>query len=270
MVTIDISIPALISLYALLIIPFCIMWYFKVALIKDMLISGLRMSVQLLLVGVYLKYVFEWNSLYINALCVIVMILVANATVVQKAGLNIRHFFWPSLWGITASSLSIVAYLLVVLIQPEPLYEARYLIPITGMLLGNCLRGNILVLERFFNSIATKGNEYLTYLTLGADTKEAIRPYVREALQASVRPTLATMSTIGIVSLPGMMTGQILGGVFPVIAIKYQIAIMLAIFISLMISSTVSIYLSIPYAFNAYGLLNEKILKKHASMRKGE
>ena len=107
---------------------------------------------------------------------------------------------------------------------------------------------------------------FLSYLLMGATLKEAVHPFMREAIRTSLAPTIATMMTIGIVSLPGMMTGQILGGSFPLVAIKYQIMIMIGIFTSLVLSMVTSLYLSLPFAFDRMLMLKSEIF---AGKKKG-
>ena len=258
---IDIPLLHLAVLYGVLLLPLYLLKRLGLRLTGDILASVARMTVQLFLVGIYLKYLFEWNSIWLNTLWVAVVSVIANLNVLRKAGLS-RRLFWPSLMSIVVATLSTVALFLLILIEPQPLYDARYLIPLTGMLLGNSLSGNVIALERFFSTIRDKENEYLAYLLMGASVGEAITPYLRKALGAALAPTIATMATIGIVSLPGMMTGQILGGSFPLVAIKYQIMIMLGIFISLVLALVMNLRLSLPFAFNAYGLLREEIFTR--------
>ncbi len=104
--------------------------------------------------------------------------------------------------------------------NPEK-FEARYLIPIGGMILGNSLSGNVLGIGEFYADIKRNENRYLYNLSLGASRYEALLPYIRKSLRSAVRPTLANIATAGVVFLPGMMTGQILGGVSPLLVIKY-------------------------------------------------
>ncbi|MEQ1529321.1 MAG: ABC transporter permease, partial [Methylococcales bacterium] len=151
-------------------------------------------------------------------------------------------------------------YLLVLVIQPSHFYDARYLVPLAGMILGNCLQNNVITLERFFSAVRRNENEYATFLMLGATRWEAVRPYFRDAVKAAINPTIAGMSTMGLVSLPGMMTGQILGGSEPWLAVKYQIAIMICIFTSATVASIINLKLSISIAFNAFDVLRDDVI----------
>jgi putative ABC transport system permease protein len=130
------------------------------------------------------------------------------------------------------------------------------------MILGNCLQGNVIALERFYSAIKKNETEYTTYLMLGATRWEAARPYFREAIKAAINPTIAGMGTMGLVSLPGMMTGQILGGSEPWLAVKYQIAIMICIFTSTTLASIINLKLSIALAFNKFDVLKAEVLER--------
>jgi putative ABC transport system permease protein len=259
--SVDLSITSMLWMYALMLVPLAIFFYLRLGIIRDTLFSLLRMTIQLILVGLYLKYIFQLNNGYVSLLWVAIMLVAANMSILNKAGLKRRPFFWRSLAAVAGSTLLASGWFILVAIRPEPIYDARYLVPITGMILGNCLRSNVLSLERFYSGIRRNENEFMTYLMLGATLREAVRPYLRDSIKAAVNPSVATMATMGIVSLPGMMTGQILGGAMPMEAIKYQIGIMICIFTSMVVAAFVNILLSMPVAFDDHQRLNEDIFR---------
>ena len=259
MEALDIPLARFVLLYLLLLLPLYFLRRLKLGLGREVLVSVVRMSVQLFLVGIYLKYIFAINSLLLNLLWIMVIMVVANLNILKKAGLAVRKLFWPSLAGVACGTLIVLGVFLFLVVRPTPLYDARYLIPLAGMLLGNCMNGNILSLERFYSGLRKNETIFLSYLLMGATLKEAVHPFMREAIRTSLAPTIATMMTIGIVSLPGMMTGQILGGSFPLVAIKYQIMIMIGIFTSLVLSMVTSLYLSLPFAFDRMLMLRAEI-----------
>ena len=185
----DLSIYAMISMYALMLIPVAIFFYLQLGLVRETLIAITRMTAQLLLVGLYLKYLFQLNHLLLSLLWVVVMLVIATFSILNKAGLKRRPFFWRSFVGVAGSTLFVSGWFILISIQPEPIYDARYMIPIIGMVLGNCLRSNVLCLERFYSSIRKNENEFTTYLLLGATLHEAVRPYLREAIKAAVNPS---------------------------------------------------------------------------------
>jgi len=256
--TLDIALPQMAVLYGLCFVPWLLLWVINLRLSRDILISILRMSLQLALVGFYLKTLFSLNDPRLNALWILVMLTVADVSILQRAGLKLQFFVLPTFIAIAFSTLFATFYLMVLVIQPPHFYDARYIVPLAGMILGNCLQGNVIALERFYSSIRKNEQEYMTFLLLGATRWEAVRPYYRVAIKAAISPGIASMSTMGLVSLPGMMTGQILGGSEPWLAVKYQIAIMICIFTSTTLACIINLKLSMRNAFNAYDVLKDE------------
>jgi len=150
-------------------------------------------------------------------------------------------------------------YLVGVILTEPGLLEAQYVIPIGGMILGNCLRADVIGVAGFYRSVRKNERSFLLSLAYGASLQEAIRPHFREAFRAALLPTVTSMSTIGLVSLPGMMTGVILGGADPMIAIRYQIAIMIAIFTGTSITVFLAVFFTVRNCFNSYGVPDRNI-----------
>lgn len=262
MATLDIQLPQMALLYGLCLLPVFLLWLIGLRLSRDIGISILRMTIQLALVGIYLKTLFDLNNPWLNGLWILVMLIVADLSILRRAGLKARYFALATFTAIASSILFSTAYLVILVIQPTHYYDARYIVPLAGMILGNCLQGNVIALERFYSAVRKNENEYATFLMLGATRWEAVRPYFREAIKAAINPTIAGMATMGLVSLPGMMTGQILGGSEPGLAVKYQIAIMICIFTSTTIAGIINLKLSLAIAFNAYDVLRDDVIKK--------
>lgn len=262
MSTADIGYGPLALGYGLLLFPLAIFLWHGVALVGETLRSVARMTAQLLFVGFYLQFVFRWNNPWINLLWLAVMVGVADASIVRGCGLRARPFLLPLLVALLAGVLVPLVFLVAIIIRPTPVFDARFVIPIAGMILGNCLRADIVGIRGFYDAIAKREKSYLAALAAGARLREALLPFLRDALQSALAPTLATMATIGIVSLPGMMTGVILGGADPLTAIKYQIAIMLAIFSGTAITVVLAIYLTLRRCFTPFGILDRSIFKK--------
>ncbi|MFI3198712.1 MAG: ABC transporter permease [Methylococcaceae bacterium] len=262
METLDIGLPQMALLYGLCVLPWILLWLVGLRLSRDIGISLLRMSLQLTLVGIYLKTLFTLNNPWLNGLWILVMLIVADITILKRAGLKARYFALATFTAIASSILFSTAYLVILVIQPTHFYDARYIVPLAGMILGNCLQGNVIALERFYSALRKNENEYATFLMLGATRWEAVRPYFRDAIKAAINPTIASMGTMGLVSLPGMMTGQILGGSEPWLAVKYQIAIMICIFTSTTIASIINLKLSLNIAFNAFDVLKDEVINK--------
>jgi putative ABC transport system permease protein len=262
MESVDIRYSAMLMLYGVLLIPIIISFVLKLGTVKTILISVLRMTLQLGAMGLYLDYIFRFNNIWVNFGYILLMILIANFTVIKNAGLRTVKVFFAVMLGITVSALTVIALFIFLSIKPEPFYDARYLIPITGMVVGNCMRANVISLERFYSSIRKNEKEFLTYLLMGASLKEAILPYMREAVKPALAPQLSTIATLGIVSLPGMMTGQILGGSSPIVAIKYQIGVMIAIFTAITLTTVFNLLISLKTSFDDYSILRKDIFRQ--------
>ena len=129
------------------------------------------------------------------------------------------------------------------------------------MLLGNSLTSNIVALQNIYSAFEQRKVEYEGRLALGGTPFQAASPFLAEALKKALAPNLASMTTVGLVSLPGMMTGQILGGVTPMLAIKYQLVILIAIFAMSSISLTITLNLSLKRALGHSGKINIKFIK---------
>ncbi|MGD7035912.1 ABC transporter permease [Methylotuvimicrobium buryatense] len=264
METLDIELPRMTLLYGLCLLPWLLLRMLGLLLSRDIGISVLRMSVQLALVGFYLKWLFELNNPWFNGLWILMMLLVADFSILRRAGLKARYFALATFIAIAFSILFSTAFLVLWVIRPALFYDARYIVPLSGMILGNCLQGNVIALERFYSSLSKNENEYATFLMLGATRIEAVRTYFRDAIKAAINPTIAGMATMGLVSLPGMMTGQILGGSEPWVAVKYQIAIMICIFTSTTLATIINLKLSLNSAFNDFDVLRDEVIDKQS------
>ncbi len=233
----------------------------KVGLIKELLVSTVRMGIQLALVGFYLTALFRLNHPAISIGYILLMMGVANYSVLKNTGLKQSMFFYT--FPATLISVGVVSiYFIALVFRPQPLYDARYLVPIVGMLLGNSMNRTIITFERFYSSVKDDESGYSALVAMGATVNEATAANLKVAYRAGLGPGLASLATMGIVSLPGMMTGQILGGSDPVVAIKYQIAITLAIYVSTDLSALLCITFSKRLGFTPYNFLNYDIFKQ--------
>ncbi|EIO3936578.1 ABC transporter permease [Vibrio vulnificus] len=240
---IDLTWGALLAFSSLLVIPLIISHCYQLAIAKEALLSVGRMALQLILVGFYLEYLFTLNDWRINVIWLLVMLTVGASSIVSKAHLPQSQLLFASLFGLAGGMLPILSVLLVGIIVPTPWYHTQYMIPLAGMLLGNSLSGNIVALQNLFDCYRNRRNEYEAAIALGASPRYASLLFVRQAMQKSFAPILASMAATGLVTLPGMMTGQILGGASPMVAIKYQLIIMIAIFVTLALSVVITLEL---------------------------
>jgi putative ABC transport system permease protein len=254
---IDIGIWKLILGFSILVIPLLVFMYYRIRLIKDMFVSTARMIIQLALVAVYMEWIFEMNNAWVNSLWVIIMVLVGAGTIVKRVGMNWRTYLFPFILAGLVSMAIIDAFFLGAVIRLDYFFEARYFVPISGMVLGNSLNHNIVGLTTYFGGLSQKKELYYFLLTNSGSRRQALLPFIQDALVKGLNPLLANMSVIGLISLPGMMTGQILGGASPAAAIKYQVMIMVAIFAGCTMTLVLSILLSGRFVFDGYGNVKE-------------
>ncbi|HIF9318009.1 ABC transporter permease [Photobacterium damselae] len=248
---VNISVWALAGFYGLLLIPIYFFFRWQLKLTRSLITAVLRMTIQLAVVGLYLHTLFSLNHIGLNVLWLSVMISVAGYTVCKRAGVELKTVLPAVLIGLVVALVIALPAMLAGVIQATPWWDAQYMIPIAGMLLGNSLSANVLALERWQSQLKEKHQEYQFYVAIGAPNPS--QPFIKTAMGAAVLPQIAAMTTLGIVSLPGMMTGQILGGTAPLIAVKYQLAIMVAIFISGILSVATTLTLIQRRTFSEYG-----------------
>lgn len=215
----------------LVLIVALLQWRMRLGNAKSLLIAGTRTVVQLLLLGLVLKYVFAASNLLWIALMATIMLLAAGREVMMRQK---RRFIgsWGFLLGTSSmfvSAFSVTLLALLVIVQPEPWYLPQYSIPLLGMLLGNTLNGITLGLDNLTRNVWEKRAIIDGRLALGETWTQAISDIRRDSIRVGMIPIINAMSVAGLVSLPGMMTGQILAGTPPLEAVKYQILIMFLI-----------------------------------------
>ena len=198
---------------------------------RQMILSAARMTVQLLLIGLVLQTLFANRSILLVALVSLVMLIAAGREVRVRLKRKIRGLFGFGV-GVGAmfiSSFSITLLALLVIVRQDPWYEPRYAIPFLGMLLGNTMTGVALASDRMTSLFYEQREVIEQRLMLGETWREAVSDLRRDCMRTGMIPVINAMAAAGLVSLPGMMTGQILGGSPPVEAVKYQILIMMLI-----------------------------------------
>jgi putative ABC transport system permease protein len=250
----DISYIGLLFALLLLIFPILIFMHLKLKLVGQLFSSFGRMIVQLSLMGIWLEFLFTQKVSWLTLLWMLVMI--ANAVFTLKGRLKFqRRILFPILiTALGTTSLIVMPWVLFMIIRPEPLFAPQYAIPIYGMVLGNSMNSLALALERFESGLTENWRAYYTRLSLGANLWEAALPTFRKAMHASLLPQLLNIASMGVVSLPGMMTGQILGGASPLVAIKYQMMIMTAIFSGVCLTDYLGIRLYLLKRFDKFYL----------------
>ncbi|MBS4196321.1 ABC transporter permease [Lederbergia citri] len=225
---------------------------------KEIVIATFRMSIQLVLVGFILEYVFKnAHPLYTIGILAI-MISFSIYTILKR----LKHDLNKQMKQLIGVSLIVgvlfsIAYFILVVVGLKPWYLPTYVIPIAGMIVGNSMTGITLGVNTYMNEMKSQRNLVEGALMLGATPKEATRQIANRAFDAAMMPTINNMVGMGIIFLPGMMTGQILGGASPLVSIEYQIAIMLGIAGAVSLSVILFVLFGYKTFFNKRGQLKE-------------
>ena len=201
----------------------------RLGLEKRLGIAAVRTIVQLLLVGYVLKVVFDLKTPWAIGLIVAVMLAVASHAAVKRSSRSIKRLTSLAMLSLAISSLLVTYMVTRLIIGVTPWYEPRYMIPLLGMIMGNGLTGISLCLDYLLEAIDQRRSEIEMELAHGATRWEAASRPIRAAVRRGMIPLINAMTVVGLVSLPGMMTGQILQGADPMEAVKYQIVVMFMI-----------------------------------------
>lgn len=197
----------------------------RLGLGQSLAIATARGIIQLLAAGAILDLVFALDQPWAVLAVIGVMLMIAAITARNRIAPQ-QKYLLPTVWlALGASLLLTLGYALWVVIQPPDWYSPQYLIPLAGMVLGNAMNAATLAGERLLTTIRRNPLDIATHLSLGAKPQEAIAAYRREAIRASLIPLINRMTVLGLVTLPGMFTGQILSGTAPLDAAAYQLLI---------------------------------------------
>lgn len=233
----DLSIGDLALVYGLILIAVGLARLTRIGQERDLLWSSSRMLLQLLVVGYLLKMVFALA----HPLPVLSILLVMGGFAVHAVGTRVKEkmprFYRVVGFALFAGCFSTTFIFCTLVIGLTPWYDPRYLIPLAGMIIGNSMTGASLAAERLSAEMKERRHEIETSLCLGATSRQAAAEAVRGAFRAALTPSINAMAAMGIVFLPGMMTGQILSGTEPLLAVRYQIAVMCVITASVTLTS---------------------------------
>ena len=198
---------------------------------RTLAVATLRMIIQLTLVGYVLTAVFDLASPLWTGLIALVMVVFAGYEVAARQDRRLTGVWSYGLCAVamTFSSTLVTVLALTTQIGPDPWYDPQYAIPLLGMILGNSMTGIALGLSTLTSGVARDRTPIEAQLCLGATRWQACGPVARSAIRTGMMPMINAMAAAGLVSLPGMMTGQILAGVPPTEAVRYQILIMFLI-----------------------------------------
>ncbi|WP_053220002.1 ABC transporter permease [Virgibacillus senegalensis] len=228
------------------VIPLVLSKVLKLELEKDTIIASIRSIIQLLIVGYLLQYVFNAE----NPIYILLMVLLMIAAATQNArrkGRSIQGITWKLILTFVIVEVLTQGILLGLSITPA---TPQYIIPISGMIIGNSMVLSILFLNRFTSEVEDHEDETELILSLGGTPKQAIHRQLIASIKASTIPTIESQKTIGLVQLPGMMSGQIIAGADPVQAVQFQLLILFLLLTTAVVTSILLGYLSYPTLFN--------------------
>lgn len=212
---------------SLTLIPLIFVWYYYKKWTRDskeIVISTLRMLIQLITIGYLLLFIFETKNIFIGLFILSFMIVVSTWISLRVTANKSKEHYFEIFLSIAISGVIHLALITIFVLDLESLYEPRYVIPIAGMIFANTMNSLSLAIERFEKEIQRDVNF------------EKAREI---AFKACMIPQINSLLAVGLVALPGMMTGQILSGVDPLIAVRYQIMIMVMVLSSAGLSTIV-------------------------------
>ncbi|PTN07260.1 ABC transporter permease [Mangrovibacterium marinum] len=257
----DISIGGIIAGLLLLAPVMLVVWQLKLGFNKKLLLAVGRMLLQLGFVAVYLIYIFKLDNPLVNIAYVFMMVFFAALSGIKNSAMRLRRFLWSTFVAMLLPTLFTLIYFNLFVTRLSNIFQANIFIPIAGMMLGNILKSNIVALKSFFNQVKTQEKVYQYLLAAGASRREALQPFFKEAVRTAMAPNMATMATVGLVSLPGVMTGQILGGSDPSLAVKYQIMVMLIIFFTGLASILLQLLFAIRRCFDQHDQFDHSLFE---------
>ncbi len=236
-------------IYLLLILVLAVMKKSQIKQTKLLLVASLRMTVQLVLAGLILTYIFQNpHPVFIFAYVIAMMTFSIHRILSKNKEINKRFKIYVAL-SLVISGLGVTIYFIVAVVG-ESLLNPQYVIPIAGMLMGNTMNGVSLGIKSFNDSLKGQRGRVESLLNFGVSPDKILLPFVNQALETALLPTMNSMLGMGIIALPGMMTGQILSGTLPTTAILYQIAIMIAITTVVCLAVFASLYLGYKTLYN--------------------
>jgi putative ABC transport system permease protein len=247
----EISALPITATIALMIMAIALSAWQKLGLEGNLAIATVRTILQLGVVGYLLEAVFAFRNPFLVLGVVVVMLTIATLVTRNRIDPKIPYLI-PLVGGsLFLSTALTLAYVNLLVLRPTPWYDPQNLIPLAGILLGNTMTAAALAGDRFVSTLNSRQLEIETHLSLGATPQQATALYRQEATKAALMPTLNTMLVVGVVTLPGVFTGQVLSGASPLIAASYQILILFMMAIATLLTTLLVIYGLSRQFFNA-------------------
>jgi putative ABC transport system permease protein len=230
-------------------------FFWKVPVQKNMSIGIIRSFIQLVAVGYALEYVFGLESKWLISAVILIMILTGSQASYSLSK-KVKGAFLISFVSITAGSLVTLGLMLILSIID---YKARFIIPLAGMIISNSMNASSLTINRISSEIKSNRLAIETALSLGRNKRESSRPYQKQAIVAGMTTILNFLKTVGIVALPGAMTGMILAGADPLEAVFWQLIVGYMLLNSVTISTIIAVELTTQRYFTPYHQLKMEL-----------
>ncbi|HIK55839.1 MAG TPA: iron export ABC transporter permease subunit FetB [Synechococcales cyanobacterium M55_K2018_004] len=255
----QLGIPQIIWALGLMAIALGLSLWQRLGLEGRLLMATCRAVVQLLVVGYLLATVFTLRDPWLVLAVLGVMLLTATLVARNRISKEIPALTWLVGSAIFLSTLLTLTYVQLLVVQSDPWYEPQYLIPLAGIVLGNAMNAAAIAGERFVSTLKTSRLDLETHLCLGASPRQAVQQLRREAIQASLIPILNQMLVVGVVTLPGIITGQILAGADPLTAALYQMVILVMLAFADLVTALLVIEGIFRQSFNAAAQLTSSV-----------
>lgn len=226
--------------------------YLRLGMERSLFIAAIRTVLQLFLIGFVLQWVFQVNQWFVSLIVIVIMTCIAGVTAAGRTKFQYPGMLLHSVVSIWVSAWLVIGFAVFGVLRLTPWYLPQYLVPLLGMVLGNSLNGVCLALDRMSVELTTRKDEVESQLALGATRWEAAHPHLVTAIRTGMIPMINSMMVVGLVSLPGMMTGQLLAGVSPLDAVKYQIVLMFLIASTTMFGTVGVVVLGYRQMFNSF------------------
>lgn len=239
----------------LLTVPLTVFWRLGGGLLRSSAVAVGRMTVQLLFVAIYMEWLYALNSIAADLLWMVLMTAVAAFSLVRHSCLSWKKLLLPVAGGLFASAVLVGLYLLVAVMRPAKLTDTHWIVPVFGLLLSGVQSVGKAVLEAFYSGLRHNPTRYYFLLGNGASHREAVLPFIKGALQKGYAPLLASVSVVGIATMPDMMMGAMLGGVKPATAAVWQVGIVAGILAAPVVFTAVALYLADGLTFDRCGRL---------------
>lgn len=216
----------------------------RLGLERSLVVGTVRTFLQLTAVGYILGWVFHASQWYWTILFLCVMLAAAAHAGADRQERPLTGLLAIMAVSIAAGSVFVLAFVILFVVRPPRWYEPQYVIPLAGMIMGNTMTGAALAVERLTSEVRSRRLEIEAALSVGATSRQAASLPIRAALRAALLPSINGMMVVGIVQLPGMMTGQILAGARPDEAVRYQILVTYMLTGAVAVTSTTAVYLA--------------------------